>query len=215
MTIIELSMVVALLGIVVASLLAVMNGAQTNLEREISRSTSNDQVRLAANSIDREVRSGNVLYDPANENYAAGDVVPGMSMRVYTQSNAPTRGGWWCVQWRITSAGELQSRNWSPQWQSNPSALVSGWRIVATDVMNRTDNVTAFTRPSPGAVNIVSVILRSNGDPAGRKGSTVEVRQSVTGRNQIFFPPNNHEECGPQVPDPSLTGVGGSRVPPY
>src|SRR5438309_10254956 len=117
MTVIELSTAMLLLGIVVAALLSVMYSAQTNLGREISRSSSNDQVRLAIESLDREVRSGEVLYDPASESYSSGDVTSGMSLRIFTQSNAPTRSGPRCVQWRITSAGLLQERNWDPNWQ--------------------------------------------------------------------------------------------------
>jgi type II secretory pathway pseudopilin PulG len=216
MTLIEITIVVGLLGVVIASLLSVLYSAQASLDRQISRSSSNDQIRLAVEEIDREVRSGNVLYDPATEVYASGDVAAGMSMRVYTESNAPTRGGWKCVQWRITSAGQLQQRSWDPSWQTSPSTLVSGWRIVATNLTNRTDNVAAFSRSSPTAVNIVNINLRANDDATGSKGSTVNVQDSVTGRNQLFFPPSTHAECGPTTPDPTLPGVGAFEpVPPY
>src|SRR5438094_130868 len=120
MTMIELSISIGLLGIVIAALFATLNSAQTNLGREMSRSDSNDEVRLAAGSLDREVRSGNVLYDPAVENLSSGDVAPGMSLRIETQSNEPTRGDQaWCDQWRITSTGQLQERRWlsgMPGW---------------------------------------------------------------------------------------------------
>jgi hypothetical protein len=162
-------------------------------------------------SLDREVRSGDVLYDPAAEVYAPGDVASGMSIRIYTESNAPTRGGKRCVQWRITSAGELQERNWDPNWQTNPSTLVTGWRIVATNVTNRTDNIAAFTRPTPSTTNIITVALRTNNSPT--KGSTVEEDASISGRNTIFF--SSSQICGPPTPDPSLSGQGGSRIPPY
>jgi type II secretory pathway pseudopilin PulG len=214
MTLVELSMVVALLGVVVASILGVLYSAQTNLNREISRSNSNDQIRLAAQELDREIRSGNVLYDPSTENYPTGDVYPGMSLRVYTQTNYPTRGDERCVQWRITSTGDLQQRSWDPNWQSSPSTLVYPWRIVASNLTNRTDNVAAFVRPA-GTLNVVNITLRANDDPTGKKGSTVQIKEAITARDQL----SNTQlamTCGPAAPDPNNPATPPSEpVPPY
>jgi hypothetical protein len=208
MTVLELSIAGALLAMVLTAVLGVMYGAQGNLDRLISRSESNSQIRLAAESIDREVRSGTVLYDPSSEIYAAGDIASGMSMRVYTASNSPTRGGSWCVQWRITAAGQLQSRRWTPQWTnaSDPSQ-VSRWRTIATGLTNRTDGITAFALPSASTRNLVNIHFRVNNDAT--RGSTVEIQESVSGRNSAINA-NVTSPCGPQTPDPSLPGV-----PPY
>lgn len=218
MTLIELSVVVALLGVVVAAVLSVMYSAQSNLEREVSRSTSNDNIRLAVESIDREIRSGQVLYDPqsASNSYTTGsqgDVQPGWSIRIYTRSQHSTSGGTApkCVQWRITSghvtglkAGLLQERNWDP---TDPASTVSGWRIVATGISNITDSpsVPAFTLPSP---NLVNIDLRA--DDQASKGSEVQVVQSVSGRNTIFN--TNSSICGPASPAPA---PGANGVPGY
>jgi prepilin-type N-terminal cleavage/methylation domain-containing protein len=203
-TLIEMSIVGALLSVVIGATLLVMNGAQTNLGREISRTDSNDQVRLAMQSVDRDVRSGDVLYNPADEVYAAGDVAAGMAMRIYTESNQPTRGKR-CVQWRITSQGELQQRNWVP---TNPAGTVTGWRVTATGIKNRTDGIAAFARPNPGTLNIVNIVLRSNNDAT--KGKTVQVSASVSGRNTTFFSANS--PCGPASPAP-VSGPDG--IPAY
>jgi hypothetical protein len=206
-SLIELSMVVGILGVVVAFLLAILNTSQTQLERNISRSSSNDEVRLAMYSIDREVRSGNVLYDPAQEAYAAGDVVSGMSLRIYTQSNATFK----CVQWRVTSDEELQRRSWSTNWQSDPANLVNGWNTVATGIRNRADaNGPAFSLPS---TNLLAVDFWSNNDPDAKKGKAVNVKASVSGRNTIIY--SNNQQCGPAVPDPAVTSSAGTRVPAY
>jgi len=220
-TVIELSIVLTLLGIVLASLLSVMYAAQSNLGREISRSDSNDQVRLAVQSMDREVRSGNVLYDPANERYPAGctgsgcQVSSGMSVRIWTASNSPTRGGDWCVQWRVTSTRELQSRRWIPFWtNANDTTQVTKWRTVATGITNFAEGIAAFSFPG-GTPNLLNVKLRANNDPTSAKGSTVEVRQAVSGRNTQFYPTGTH--CGATTPDPALANPadGGTKVPPY
>ena len=207
-SLIETTTVVAILGMVVALLVGILGASQNQVERNISRSSSNDQVRLATYSIDREVRSGNVLYDPAAEAYAAGDIVAGMSMRIYTQSNATFK----CVQWRITADEELQRRSWSPEWQSDPTNLVNGWNTVATGIRNRADaKGAAFSLPR---TNLLAVDFWSNSDPDAKKGQAVNVKASVSGRNTIAYT-STAQQCGPAVPDPALTGTGGSRVPAY
>ena len=212
-TLIEISLVVALLGVVLTMILAFFTQAQGDLQTEISRTSSNDQVRLAGQTIDREIRSGDVFYDPAAEVYTAGDVASGMSLRVYSEANAPTRPGPRCVQWRITSAGELQRRSWTTDWQSNPSTKVSSWRTVATGLRNRTDGIPAFTRTQ---ANLVNIALRSNDDPSSKKGSTVQVTQAVSGRNTVFFSTSTPgSPCGPATPDPALPNSLGAPVPPY
>jgi len=210
MTLIELSVAASLLLVVLVGLLTFLDDTQTNLNRQISRSTSNDQVRLAVESIDRDVRSGNVLYDPATENYnvgcstaefpTCGDIKPGMSLRIYTETNDPTRGGATCVQWRITAGGELQRRSWLPGATS-----ANTWRIVATNIMNRTNSVSAFSR-SGSLANLINVDLLANQDATGAQGSTVEVKESISGRNTLQY--SNTEPCGPMTPDPTITTAG-------
>jgi type II secretory pathway pseudopilin PulG len=210
-TILELSTVLSLLGIVLAALLTFLASTQSNLERNISRSDSNDEVRLAIQSLDREVRSGNVLYDPSLEVYAPGDIASAMSVRVYTQSN----GAFKCVQWRVTSStAELQRRDWDP----NTGTLGHDWRTVATGIRNRQSDLrdaggnlvstaekAAFSLPQ---TNLLQVHLWSNSDPNAKKSKPVDVKVSVSGRNTIFYSAN--QLCGPVPPDPST-----SNIPPY
>jgi len=204
MTVAELTIAMGLFAIVVTAVVSVMNVAQSNLQKEISRAQSNDQLRLAAQAIDREVRSGEVLYDPSQENYSAGDVTPGMSMRIYTESNYTSRGGQpWCVQWRITSGKELQQRRWVTNWSNlNDSSQYVGWRTVATGVTNRSEGIAAFTRPS-GVLNLINIRLRDNNDST--KGTTVEVKQSISGRNTQGN--QSTSICGGATPTPSAGGV--------
>src|SRR3954451_2756931 len=61
---------------------------------------ANFQLRQSVAVIDRQVRSGNVLYSPANETSPSSCTASGTSagtcMRVYTQANGSQR----CVQWQ-------------------------------------------------------------------------------------------------------------------
>src|SRR5438094_5740015 len=101
MTLLELIIGMMLLSIVVSIFMTVFMSVETSFGRQSDRSQSNDQARLAVEEIDREVRSGNLLYDPSLESNSLYGIYPGMSLRVYTQTNAPSRDpSNRCVQWR-------------------------------------------------------------------------------------------------------------------
>jgi type II secretory pathway pseudopilin PulG len=203
MTLAELSVTMMILGIVLAIILSVLFTVQRAFGRQQDRSVNNDQARLAVEELDREIRSGNLLYDPQSSDVTqnpTGDP-SGMQLVIYTQTNATTRNpGNRCVQWKVTdklagSPWTLQRRDWSSQ---DPLNTVSGWRVIADDVVNNdaTKNgrgaaVPAFTldhtQSSFGDRNIKIDIL-VNHNP--KSGKTVEIQDSVTGRNTEFGYPN-------------------------
>lgn len=198
MTLTELLVAVTLMGIVATAFINVMLSLQTNVIREQARSTNNDQARLAIEQLDREIRSGNVLYDPAGESPA------GYTLRVYTQSNAPTSTpAFRCVQWAITTSQDLVRRSWPP---SDPGAATS-WRIIAEHIVNRdvSPAVPAFEldpEASKGG-RTVNAVLVVNGDLSDEPSATVRVQTALTGRNtSLGFP---HEVCEtlPSTPIPS------------
>jgi prepilin-type N-terminal cleavage/methylation domain-containing protein len=183
MTLVELMVTVALLSVVVGIFLSVLVSVQNHVAREERRQRANDQVRLAIQQLDREVRSGNVFRDPAAEptNSSLGQVGGGMGLRIYTQANADTRGGSRCVQWRI-AGGNLQARDWTVSWRTD--GKVSGWRVVAEGIVNPS-GTPAFdldTSSNFGGriLNITFVVNPGAGD------SDVVVRESVTGRNTQY-----------------------------
>ncbi|MEN3274014.1 MAG: hypothetical protein V7636_2775, partial [Actinomycetota bacterium] len=130
-TLIEIAMTMLLLGIVTTMFLAFVSSMQSATARQEGRVERNDDVRLALAQLDREIRSGNVLYDPSTESNAGGDIVPSMSLRIYTQADAPNRNpGNQCSQWRITN-GEIQTRRWAT---ADPSGSVTPWWTVANNI---------------------------------------------------------------------------------
>jgi len=168
-----------LLSVVLTAVLATLVSIQNTENKVNIRKQSEDQVRLAVEQIDRQVRSGNVLYDPAAEGTNAGSsIAAGFSMRIYTQANGVQR----CVQWRV-SGGKLQSRSWATTWQIDGN--VSGWRTVADHIVNTSSNVPFALDPSSNygqrLIN-VDVIANVRSDT----GSNVESKSSVTGRNTEF-----------------------------
>src|SRR5207247_761915 len=88
MTLVELAISLVVVAVVLTMVMVVLVGMEKIYAKENDRTQTNNQARLAVEELDREIRSGNVLYDPANESDAANDVYPGMSLRIYTQSNA-------------------------------------------------------------------------------------------------------------------------------
>ena len=184
-TLAETMITLALVGVVLTMFLAALESMQTGVVRAEGRSARNDEVRLALAQMDREIRSGNVLYDPAAETPdPANDIVPSMTMRIYTQTNAPTRNpGNQCVQWRI-SGGTLQTR----MWADGPNPPATPWRTVASDIVNRDlpTPVPAFALdPNPSyykrIIRITLVVDRED-DAADPQHTTL----SITGRNTRY-----------------------------
>ncbi|MCA1727149.1 MAG: hypothetical protein LC722_05720 [Actinobacteria bacterium] len=171
---------ISLLAVVSVIFLSIMGSVQQGIGRQTDRSNDNDQARLAIQELDREIRSGNVLYDPGAE---TAPFTPYYTLRIYTQTNANTRTpGNRCVQWRITSS-QLQRRDWST---TNPVGTVSGWRVIADDVVNVAQGVRPFvldTDPSKGG-RIVNVTIVTQS--SARSGSPVRISASVSGRNTSY-----------------------------
>ncbi len=187
MTLAELLVTMMLLGIVVSTILAVLFSVQSAVGKQSDRSLSNDQVRLAVEDIDRQVRSGNLLYSPTNG---------GMNVIVYTQANGNAQNPISrCVQWKITSQ-QLQSRYWPTSWRDDPDVLVSPWRIVADHIVNQAPPanpgtpVPAFaldTSQSNFGNRILKIVILANQN--ANSGSTVEIDDSITARDtQYGFP---------------------------
>src|SRR3954468_21296743 len=129
MTLVELVVSMMVLGIAMLIFSTTLMTIQTGVVKQDHLSRSNDQARLALEQLDRQMRSGNVLYDPASEGTAttgAGAGYNNYMVRIYTQTNADTLG-YTCVQWRITTSNQLQTRSWPPE----DTADVTSWRTVA------------------------------------------------------------------------------------
>jgi type II secretory pathway component PulJ len=181
--------VMGLLSIILGIVLAALVTMQNTENRVNNRSQTNDQVRLAVEQIDRQIRSGNLIYPPNQEGNNAGTGIPaGFSMRVYTQANGDEK----CVQWRVTG-GALQTRSWEPI----PDGAVSGWRTVADHIVNTTASppfVLDTTSSYGGRLINVDVIANQRTNT----GANVEGKSSITGRNQVGY----GDVCTSTMPPP-------------
>jgi prepilin-type N-terminal cleavage/methylation domain-containing protein len=198
LTLIELVVVMAIFGLLMTITYSILTSVQQQTTDTIAVSDDVGQARLALQQIDRQVRSGNVLYSPANE--ASGQpngtvgcygftVAPstvgnaGNCMRVYTQANGDNR----CVQWRV-SGGVLATRSWSP---TDPDQ-VTPWRTVARNIVN-TDDVNSAANPpafllqgatSSYGTRLVDIVFQvKNTD---QNGPPVTVQTALSGRNTQY-----------------------------
>ena len=187
MTLVELMVSVSLMMIVATIFTTMLLSMQTSVIRQQERSDMNDQARLALQQMDREIRSGNFLYDPASsdEDAICGgmDCKPNFSLRVYTQVNAPTRTPpQQCVQWVIDDQ-KLFRRAWAP----GETESLAGWRLVAEGIVNREPLVDtpAFSIDASGKVLDITLILNSKyGSPDApnnvRMNTSIAIRNPAT-----------------------------------
>ncbi|MEX2458026.1 MAG: prepilin-type N-terminal cleavage/methylation domain-containing protein [Actinomycetota bacterium] len=186
MTLVEMMVTTSLIGIVSIMFLSVMASVQAGIGRQMDRSHDNDQARLAVQQLDKEIRSGNVLYDPNDPAFLPAGTDPGMGLTIYTQTFANIRNpGNRCVQWRILDE-ELQRRDWST---GDPNGSVSPWRVIAENVVNVTlegGPVTAFqldTDPSKGSRIVdVEIVTLTDSD----SGNPIRIEASISGRNTSY-----------------------------
>lgn len=172
LSLVELMVAMGILGVVTAVAYSVLITV-TKQSRDLQgRSETVGQARLAIEQMDRQIRSGNVLFNPANE------ALPN-SMRVYTQANGQER----CVQWQMTTAGQLRSRSWSPTWQTD--GLVTGWGIVARGLVNTTSPFTLdATSGNAYGSRLINISLQVQDGTAG--GPVQNVATSLSGRNTEY-----------------------------
>jgi prepilin-type N-terminal cleavage/methylation domain-containing protein len=189
-TLSEVLVAMMVLSLALAMFFTTLASVQRSVVETDIRTRSNTQARLALQTLDHEVRSGNVLYDPATS------ADPSYRFKIYTQTNATTRQpspGYTCRLWRITDAGQLQTRWWEPA-QTDPNLSASEWRTVATGIVNKqvSPAVPAFVidpDPNKGG-RTVNVVLMVNEDMNGDVSTgTVKIQSALTGRNTSYgFP---------------------------
>jgi len=189
MTLPELMISMSIFAFVVMIFISTLASIQKATGRQSADSINNDNARLAMIELDREIRSGNVLYDPATESPA------GFVLRIYTQSNANTRTpspGYVCRLWEVTTGGVLRTRSWPPLQPED----ASGWVTVAEGIVNRltSPTVAAFSRSDPASATggrVVNITLLVNNEYALHPNETVRIQQAITGRNTSYgFPVN-------------------------
>jgi prepilin-type N-terminal cleavage/methylation domain-containing protein len=177
MTLVELVVAMSILSIAMVILLSTLTSIQKASVNEDVRSRTINQVRLAMQTIDRQVRSGNLLYPPNAAGY---------SLLIYTQAyaaqdQAAFGGTSRCAYWTINSQNQLMYGFWQPL---TPSPFTTTWQVVSDGIMNRVQSQSAFTLDPTGRT--MTVLFLVNSDPTGSPNATQRLQTSVTGRNTSF-----------------------------
>lgn len=149
------------------------------------------EARLALATIDRQVRSGNVLYSPANEpalySGCTADPDPlksaGTCMRIYTQSNGDEK----CVQWQVLDDGsgngtaDLRVRSWETTY---PAGDATDWSVAARGLVLSSDQpFTLLGAESPYDERLLRVQIDVRDE---RTGGTSSIVSSLAGRNTSY-----------------------------
>jgi len=195
-TLVELIVAMGILSIVLLVFTSTLAAMQRAVVEEDVRNRLSDEARLALQALDRQVRSGNLLYDPGDE---AGSVDPfgveadGHLFRVYTQVQFGNEESARCALWLVDDQRRLLYRYWAPLDEEN----ATDWQVVASGVVNRDEGTDTFSL-DPSGRTLTAVIL-VNPDLDRHPEATQRFEIALTGRNTSFGYPEN--VCGDLPPD--------------
>lgn len=188
---VSMSIFAILMALIFSLFITMLNQATDNL----ARTRSVEQARLGIAQIDRQVRSGNVISDPASNDPADSGVPSNYSLRVYTQEGGDDK----CAQWRVIfdaptdKFGRLEFR----EWKAGDPSTSTEWYSVASNVQRPTNSVFAMDDPTtyppfwvdPGAksrAQNVHITLRMGDPESDPDAKPASVTSVVTGRNTVF-----------------------------
>jgi type II secretory pathway component PulJ len=180
LSLIELMITMIIFTLAIGMIFAAIVRVQTYTSNVASSADATSELRQALAEIDRQVRSGNVLGDPAAETLTTCVSGIGTCFQVYTQSNGSPR----CVRWEVTSLGAatgtrlLRTRDWSPEWQTGGS--VAAWRVEARGLAS-SQATAPFALPSSGVLRVYLEAL-----DARRPTARVPITSSLFGRNSNY-----------------------------
>jgi hypothetical protein len=191
-TLVELTVVMLLLTLLGGLAVQVTISLARNLAATSSFADSVARIRLALGSMERQVRSGDVLFSPATEtslNAAcqAYGTSSGSCMRVYTQVDGVRR----CVQWQIAAdpaaptTAVLKTRSFSPSWSVDGD--VGSWGTVVRGLQLPSATAPPFTvqgGSSPYSSRLLEVALTAV-DP-NRPGQATTLTTGLAGRNATY-----------------------------
>lgn len=187
-TLAEVVIAMAIMSVVMLVFTSTLAGMQRAIVEQDVRSQLGDEARIVLQSIDRQVRSGNLLYDPSAE---AGTVDPfgvsasGYLFRVYTQAQFGGDEDTRCAAWFVDDERRLLYRHWPPL----DEAAATDWQVIATGIVNRDEAEEPFVVDATGRT--LTVDFRVNPDLEQQPEATQTFTAALTGRNTSFGYPSN------------------------
>ncbi len=196
----EMLVVMTLFSMLLAMVFTILINLTYQASDNLARERAVQQARLGVSQIDRQVRSGNLIKDPAADGVAESGVSAGYSMRLYTQEGGELK----CAQWRVNipdeaEFGNLEYRTWDPDYELSWGD-VADWYVVAQNsvaapVSGTIDAADPQTWPpfwidanqnSGTSAQSIRVTLRILDPLADDRSKPVVVSTVVTGRNTVF-----------------------------
>ncbi|WP_084126580.1 prepilin-type N-terminal cleavage/methylation domain-containing protein [Demequina sp. NBRC 110054] len=212
LTLTELLISMAIFGVLMAIVFTALISVTYMSKDTLGQVRAIEEARLGVSQIDRQIRSGNVILDPASESVATSGVGAFFSMRINTQED----GDDMCVQWRVIDSdgdgfGDLQFRKWEP----GNTGSVTDWGVVARNLVEMDvsptseadidpDDPTTWppfwvdtTNTSTTTAQFVRVTLRLKDPDARDSAKAVSVSTVVTGRNSVIGYPESKCQAYP------------------
>lgn len=190
-SLVEMLVAMVVFGVAISVVYSAVLLVQRQVDDVAGSAEAAGQVRLALAQIDRQVRSGNVLYSPEDEDdhVASCESVTGSDagtcMRVYTQADGVER----CVQWQVlpdpAAAGTdlLRTRSWPPSWLTGGG--VSEWSTVARGLVPA-PSASPFRLQADGAYGSRLLKVHLEAVDRRRAGKPVVLTSSLSGRNTNY-----------------------------
>jgi type II secretory pathway pseudopilin PulG len=196
-SLVELVVAMGILSTVLLVFTTTLSSMQRAVVEEDVRSRLSDDARLALQSIDRQVRSGNLLYDPATETGTVdpfGVTADGQMFRVYTQVQFGDDEAARCALWLVDDRQRLLYRYWAPLDEDH----ATDWQVIATGVVNRDEAASSFSLDGSGRT--LTAVLFMNPDLDAQPEATQRFEIAMTGRNTSFgYPTNVCENLPPDM----------------
>lgn len=188
-TLVEMLVAMAIMSIVLLVFTTTFSTIQRAVSDQQVRSVNNDEARLALENLDRLVRSGNVLTDPADTDTdckTSGSQY--QCLLAYSQANGTTAQPATCIQWRL-EGDTLQTRTWLPA-PASKALTVTSWRNVAEGILNlQTTPVTKTFQLDPDPLKqdrTVEILFLVGTSVDGVNGPMARVEASITARNTSY-----------------------------
>lgn len=200
-TLVELLVAMVVFGVAMVMIMAASIAVMKSTRDSQASADAAFQGRQALATIDKQIRSGNVLFSPADEvNYVSTcqdlGTNQGSCMRIYTQANGMQK----CVQWQVIDVAgsyQLQMRSWTPDWQTVGG--VSGWSVAARGLRAPSSSAVPFTLDTGPAGKYGERLLRVHLVAINaQSGKDVAIDASISGRNTTYGYTGN--ECVPVPP---------------
>ena len=187
-TLVEMAVVMLVSGVILALAAQLLISVTRDTNTAIVAANRVDNVRLALDGVDRQVRSADVLYvEPAGGNcsaYTGG----GSCLRVATEANGTTS----CVQLQLIpdpsgdGSYDLRSRSYSPSWASN--GVVGTWQQVTNDLAAPSSTAVPFSVAQQSGVGSQALTVQFTAASSGSSSSAAPIKLTATyvPRNALY-----------------------------